>query len=223
MQGNPQGTVSNIDDTVHSTASSVDGEVQGVLTSTPQSLSGQVSTKTGMEFCQTDQETESAMSEDDHESDKPQSNLMGRAGTIVNDWISRIMSGRGAVLILPRADPVIPLVKEIADQAQFSLTEKPTEDENNVELVQGGAEGPWSDLFPADSYDEPSKGSIYHLPDTDQEDAIILDMQVVEDQGGPQSSQQGARPSLEDVMVSARPRTKPSHPYQLPQIIEARG
>ena len=75
------------------------------------------------------------------------------------------------------------MVKEIADQAQFPLTEKPTEDENNVELVHEGAEGPWSDLSHADSYDEPSKGSSYHLPDTDQEDAIILDVQVVDDQG----------------------------------------
>ncbi len=47
-----------------------------MLTSTPQSLSGQVSTETGMEFCHTDQETESAMSEDNHESDKPQLDLM---------------------------------------------------------------------------------------------------------------------------------------------------
>ncbi len=52
-----------------------------------------------------------------------------------------------------------------------------------MELVHEGAEGPWSDLSHADSYDEPSKGSSYHLPDTDQEDAIILDVQVVDDQG----------------------------------------
>ncbi len=61
------------------------------------------------------------MSEDHHESDEPQPDVIDWAATIVNDWIGRIMSGREAVLILPRADPVIPLVKEIADQAQFSL------------------------------------------------------------------------------------------------------
>ncbi len=117
IQGDPQGMVSNVDDTVHSTAPSVDGDVQGVLTSTPQSLSGQVSAETGMEFCHTDQETESAMSEDDNESDEPQLDLMDRAAAIVNHWIGRIMGGREAVLVLPRADPVIPLVKEIANQA----------------------------------------------------------------------------------------------------------
>ena len=54
LHGNPQSTVSNVDDTVHSTTSSIDGDVQGMLTSTPLSLPGKGSAETSMEFCPTD-------------------------------------------------------------------------------------------------------------------------------------------------------------------------
>ncbi len=191
--------------------------------STPQQLSGQMNTETGMEFCLTDQETEIAMPEDDPESDKPQPDLMDQAASIVNDLLDHIMGGREATIVLPQADPVILLIKEIAVKAQFPLSERIPKDEGTVELVHVGAEGPWSDLATASSCEELSKSSWSQPPDTDQEDVLILDMRVVEDQGEFQSSQHNARPSLEDIMASARPRTEPSHPYQPPQITAARG
>ncbi len=91
-----------------------------------------------------------------------------------------------------------------------------------VELVHVGAEGPWSDLATTSSCEELSNSSWSQPPDTDQEDALVLDMQVVDDDEELQSSQHDARPFLE-VMASAWPRTEPSHPYQPPQITEARG
>ena len=214
---------SHVDKTVHSTPSSVDKDVSGSVTSMPQLHSEQDDFETGMEFSKPEEGESNISGDATNDEFETKEKLMSRAGTIMNDWISRLMGGREAALILPRANPVIPLVKEIADRAQFSLTEKPVEDESNMELIHEGAEGMWSDLSQTDSYDEPSKGSVYHQPDTDQEDAIILDMQVVEDQEERQSSQSDTRPSLEDVMVSARPRTEPSHPYQPPQITEAQG
>ncbi len=104
-----------------------------------------------MEVYQTDRETDSAMSEDDNEGDKPQADLMDQAASIVNDLIDRIMGGREAAIVLPWADPVIPLIKEIAVKAQFPLSERISQDENTVEFVHMGAEGPWSDLILASS------------------------------------------------------------------------
>ena len=133
------------------------------------------------------------------------------------------MSGREAAIVLPRADPVILLIREIAVKGQYPLSERIPQDEGTVELVHVGAEGPWSDLTTASSCEELSKSSWSQPPDTDNEDAFVLDVQVVDGDEDRQSSQHNARPSLEEVMSSARPRTEPSHPYRPPQIVEARG
>ncbi len=151
IQGNPQGTVSNIHDIVHGTASSIDEDVPGAVTSTPHPNSEQDDSEAAMELSQPKGEESNMFREETNEEFETQEQLMSRAGTIVNDWISRIMGGREAALVLPWADPVIPLVKEVADHAQFSLTEKPAENEDDVELVHEGAEGPWSDLSMTDS------------------------------------------------------------------------
>ncbi len=61
------------------------------------------------------------MPEDDPEAwQESEEDVMTRAAAIVSVWITWIMNGCGAVLTLPRADLAIPLVKEIADKAQFS-------------------------------------------------------------------------------------------------------
>ncbi len=97
----------------------------------------------GMKLSQAEEEGESNMSGDNTSDElETKAKLMSQAATIVNELISPIVDGREAILILPWADPVIPLEKEIGDQVQFSLTEKTAEDENNVELVHEGAEGP---------------------------------------------------------------------------------
>ena len=177
-----------------------------------------------MELEQPDQgtETESAMSEDDAGSDKRESDLMDLAASLVNKLVDRIMSGQEAAIVLPRADPVIPLIQEVAVKAQFPLSERIPQEEGMVELVHVSAEGPWSDLATTSSCEELSKSSWSQPPDTD-EDALVLEVQVVAGDEDRQSSQQDARPSLEEVMASARPRTEPSHPYRPPQIVEARG
>ncbi len=203
----------------------MDEGVQAVFISTPQPLSGKGDTdsETGMEVYQTDNEKESPMSGDDSEGELgSQPDLMDQASSIINDWIDRIMHGREAALVLPRANPVISLMKEITVKAQFPLSERIPQNEDTVELVHTGEEGPWSDLSQTSSCEDLSNGSWSQPPDTDPEDVLVLDVRVVEDREGFQSSQQDTRPSLEEL-VPAQPRTEPSHPYQPPQITEARG
>ena len=178
-----------------------------------------------MELGQPDQGTgtEGAMSEDDSGSDKPEPDLMEWAASLVDDLVDRILSGREAAIVLPRADPVIPLIQEIAVKAQFPLSERIPQEEGMVELVHVETEGLWSDLATTSSCEELSKSSWSQPPDTDNEDALVLDVQVVDGDKDRQSSQQNARPSLEEVMASARPCTEPSYPYRPLQIVEARG
>ncbi len=83
----------------------------------------------------------------------------------------------------PQADPVIHLIKDIAEKAQFPLSERIPQDENTVELVHTGTEGPWSDLTQTSSCEELSKGSWSQPHDTDPEDVLAFDVQVVDDQG----------------------------------------
>ncbi len=42
----------------------------------------------------------------------------------MNDLVNRIMSGWEAAIVLPQADPVIPLIQEITMKAQFPLSER---------------------------------------------------------------------------------------------------
>ena len=167
---------------MHSPTLSMDEGVQAVFISTPQPLSGKGDTdsETGMEVYQTDNEKESPMSGDDSEGELgSQPDLMDQASSIINDWIDRIMHGREAALVLPRANPVISLMKEITVKAQFPLSERIPQNEDTVELVHTGEEGPWSDLSQTSSCEDLSNGSWSQPPDP--EDVLVLDVRVVED------------------------------------------
>ncbi len=64
------------------------------------------------------------MSEGEPGSDKHQPDLLDQAASLVNDLVNRIMSGWEAAIVLPQADPVIPLIQEITMKAQFPLSER---------------------------------------------------------------------------------------------------
>ncbi len=196
--------------TVFGTATGVPAGVQGVPPTAPQPLPESVRHEADM-----DTDPESAMSTDDTGSGKPGPDLMEQAALMVSKLIDRIMSGQEAAIVLPQADPVISLVQEIAEKAQFPLSERIPQEEGMVELVHVRTGGSWSDLPATSSCDDLSKSSWSQPPDTD-EDARVLEVLVVDGDVNPQSAQQDARPSLEDVMASARPRSEPSHPYRPP-------
>ncbi len=220
-----EGTVDNINNTVCDTTSRGQEGVSGVPVSAPQSLLGCVSDEADLELGHQgqDTDTEGAMSEDDAGSDKPEPDLMDRAASLMDDLVNHLISSREAAIVLPRANPVIPLIQEIAVKAQFPLSERIPQEEGMVEFVHVGTEGPWSDLATTSSCEELSKILWSQPPDTDNEDALVLDLQVVDGDEDRQSSQDDARPSLEVIMAPARPRTAPSHPYRPPQITEVRG
>ncbi len=111
-------------------------------------------------------------------------------------------------------------MREIAQQAQFSLTERLSEDEPFIALVYAGLDGAGSNLSQFDAYDEPlqTRGSVSHLTDTDLDGVIVMDQTLMDDLGGSQSSFFSECDSLED-QVPPRPHTKPSQPYQPPQIM----
>lgn len=48
---------------------------------------------------------------------EPDQDPLPRAEAIVSDYINQIFDGCEAVLVLPKADPAIPLMKEIAEKA----------------------------------------------------------------------------------------------------------
>ncbi len=90
------------------------------------------------------------------------------------------------VLVLPKADPAIPLIKEIAEKAQFTLTERLPKDEGKVNLVYAGAVETWGDAAQQDSCDEQWNLRCSHsrLNDTDSEEAIIMEVSIGGEQGG---------------------------------------
>ncbi len=118
---------------------------------------------------------------------------------------------------------MILLVKEIAKQANFSLTERPSRDKSIIDFVYAGVEGAWEDQVQLDSCDEPlrTQSSVSQLTDTDSEDVVVVHEAVCDDLGGSQASLSGAEGVLENQVLQL-PCTAPSHPYQPPQIIEAR-
>ncbi len=128
------------------------------------------------------------------------------------------------MLKLPRADPVIPLLREIAKQANFTLTGKPSEDEIIIDFVYAGVEGAWEKHAPLASCKEPlpSWGSALQVTDNDSDSVVVMDESVHDDVGGSQASLSSTHGSFED-QVPPWPRTAPSHPYQPPQIMEARS
>ncbi len=115
-----------------------------------------------------------------------QEDTVTRASAIVNEWTSQILEGREAVLKLPRADPAIPLVKEIAKQANFTLTEKPSGDETIIDFVYAGVKGAWEDQAPFASCNEPSRtwGSALQVTDTDSDSVVVMGESVFIDLGG---------------------------------------
>ena len=125
-------------------------------------------------------ESNSSARQESHE------DMVARASAIVTEWTSQILGGQEAVLKLPRADPAIPLVKEIAKQANYSLTERPSGDEIILDFVYAGVEGAWEEQAPLASCDEPSRtwGSALQVTDTDSDSVVVMDESVLDDLGG---------------------------------------
>ncbi len=200
--------------------------VRGVNTSTPQPPpeKDKQKSESEMETDLSEGEMKDSMSEDNLDAwQESKEDTVTQASAIVSEWTAQILHGREEVLKLPKADPTIPLVREIAKQANFSLTERPSGNEFVIELVYAGIDGAWEDLAQFDSCEEPlqTKGSTSQLTGTDPEDVIVMNETVFDDLGGSLPSLSGAGGSLED-QVPPWPRTEPSHPYQPPQILEAR-
>ncbi len=146
---------------------------------------------------------------------------MSRAAAIVSDWVLQMFDGCEAVLTLPWADTAIPLVKEIAEEAQFSLTEREPKDKTTVDLVYTGVKGSWGEASQTNSCDERSnpKGLHSRLTDTDTEEVIVMDMSIVGEQGGSVPSLASTDGTLEE-QVPSRACTEPFHPFQPPRIVE---
>ena len=111
------------------TTSSNDEGVRGVYTSTPQPPpeKGKLNSESEMETDLSEGETKDSMSEDNSDAwQESKEDTVTRASAIVSDWSAQILDGLEVVLKLPREDPALTLVREIAEQANFSLTERPS-------------------------------------------------------------------------------------------------